>query len=649
MNLVFEESGDFKIGTVLSQVGESYQIELQGGKRTKVRSKDVLLQYPAKDPAQTMLEAQKIADELDLDFLWEVAGEDEFVFTDLGAEYFGHVPMPHEAIGLLIKLHSAPIYFYRKGKGRYKTAPEKSLKAALISIEKKRQQAIIQAQYVEQMKAKVFPDGMKPLALQLLCKPDKNGMEYKALIQACSELQTTPERLMIETGAIDSPYTLHRSRFVFEHFPKGTDFSINNVEVSLPDLPVSDVKAFSIDDITTTEIDDAFSVTHLTDGNFKIGIHIAAPALGIKPGDDIDVIARQRMSTVYMPGDKITMLPDEYVRIFTLGSGEERPAISLYATIAPNDYQLIKTETCIERIRVDINLRHNELEKLVTEENLAQGVGEYPFKKEIEVLWGWAKVLEQNRMEKRESFGLKPEQIHHPDYNFYVQDGIVTIEQRMRTAPLDKVVAELMIFANSTWGRFLKEHGVPGVYRSQGEGNGSWVSRRLVRMQTYPAAHHGLGVDQYAWCTSPLRRYTDLVNQWQICACINYGVTAPLSAPFKPKDADLYAILSSFDSIYAIYNEFQAKMERYWCLRWLAQNNVKRVEAIVVRDEMVRLVEIPLTLSLPAVRVLGRNAQITIELINWDEIDLSVEARLIEVIKNSEQTDSMELSEDIIN
>ena len=137
MNLFFEESGDFKIGNVLAQVGETYQVELQGGKRAKVRSKDVLLQYSAQDPEQVMTEAKKIADEIDLDFLWEVAGEDEFVFTELGIEYFGHEPLPHEAIGLVLKLHSAPIYFYRKGKGRYKAAPEKSLKAALVSIEKK--------------------------------------------------------------------------------------------------------------------------------------------------------------------------------------------------------------------------------------------------------------------------------------------------------------------------------------------------------------------------------------------------------------------------------------------------------------------------------------------------------------------------------
>ena len=123
-------------------------------------------------------------------------------------------------------------------------------------------------------------------------------------------------------------------------------------------------------------------------------------------------------------------------------------------------------------------------------------------------------------MEKREGFGLRPEQNNRVDFNFYVDENdIVTIERRKRTAPLDKIVAELMIFANSTWGKLLHEHGIPGIYRSQGGGTGSWLNRMQVKMVTHAAPHQGLGVDQYAWCTSPLRRYTDLVNQWQILAC----------------------------------------------------------------------------------------------------------------------------------
>jgi exoribonuclease-2 len=629
MNLFFEESGDFKAGAVLSQQGEAYQVEMQSGKRVKVRARDVLLQFASPEPAQLLDEARAISEEIDLDFLWEVAGEEEFGFAELGTEYFGHEPKPHEAAGLLLRLHGAPIYFYRKGKGRYKAAPESALKAALAGIEKKKQLAAVQAAYVEELKAHRLPDAFKTIVLQLLFKPDKNGIEYKALEAACGQMQTTPARLMLAVGGIASPKELHLSRFLFEYFPKGTGFPPVAVP-ALPDLPVAEVQAFSIDDITTTEIDDAFSVKRLEDGKLRVGIHIAAPGLGIKCGDAIDAIARQRLSTVYMPGDKITMLPDTLVEAFTLSAGRTCPALSLYAIVDPGDWSVVATETRAEAVPIAANLRHHEIDELVTEANLAAGAGDYPHKEEIALLWQWVQVLEQGRMAKREGFGLKPEQTNRVDFNFYVEDDVVTIERRKRGAPLDKVVAELMIFANSSWGKLLHEHGVPGIYRAQGMGN-SWTAKMQVRMLTHAAPHQGLGVDQYVWSTSPLRRYTDLINQWQILACAEHGVAAPLAAPFKPKDADLFAIVSAFDATYAGYADFQSAMERYWCLRWLSQQQARHVDAVVLKDEILRLVEIPLVIRLPGMPQLARGVQVKLDLIRWDEVDLTIEARLLEI------------------
>jgi exoribonuclease-2 len=213
-------------------------------------------------------------------------------------------------------------------------------------------------------------------------------------------------------------------------------------------------------------------------------------------------------------------------------------------------------------------------------------------------------------MKKREAFGLKPEQANRVDFNFYVEDDVVTIVRRKRGAPLDKIVAELMIFANSTWGKLLHDSGVPGIYRSQGPGAGGWNAKIQVRMVTHAAPHQGLGVDQYAWSTSPLRRYTDLVNQWQILACAEHGVTAPLVAPFKPRDATLFSIVSAFDAAYAAYNDFQQNMERYWCLRWLGQEKARQVDAVVLKDEVLRLVEIPLVIRLPGMPQVARGAQV---------------------------------------
>jgi exoribonuclease-2 len=632
MNLFFEESGDFKVGAVLSQAGEAYQVDMPSGKRTKVKVKDVLLQYEKPAPAELLEQAKAIAADIDFEFLWEVAGEEEFGFAELGAEYFGHPPLPFEAAGLVLALHGAPIYFYKKGRGRYKAAPEQSLRAAQAGVEKKKQQAVIQAGYVDELRAGRLPQALQPLALQLLFKPDKNSIEYKALEAACIELHSTPQRLMLSTGGIASPKALHMARFLFDNFPRGAGFAQVPVPATPGGLPLADVAAFSIDDVTTTEIDDAFSVTVQADGMVRIGIHIAAPALGIRPDDAVDKIARARMSTVYMPGDKITMLPDEVVAAFTLAEGKTCPAVSLYATLNPADWTLVSTVTRAEMVPMKSNLRHNDLDDLVNEETLASGAGEYPHKAEMLQLWQWALHLEAGRMKKREEFGLKPEQNNRMDFNFYVDDDVVSVVRRKRGAPLDKIVAELMIFANSTWGKLLHDSGVPGIYRSQGAGSGAgWAAKMQVRMVTHAAPHQGLGVDQYAWSTSPLRRYTDLVNQWQILACAEHGVTAPLVAPFKPRDANLFAIVSAFDAAYAAYNDHQQNMERYWCLRWLGQQDQRQVEAVVLKDEVLRLVDIPLVIKLPGMPSVARGAIVKLDILRWDEVDLSIEARLLEV------------------
>jgi len=604
----------------------------------------VLLQFEKPDAATLLEQAKAIALEVDLEFLWEVAGEDEFGFAELGAEYFGHAPLPAEAAGLVLALHGSPIYFYKKGRGRYKGAPEQSLRAALAGIEKKKQLAIVQAGYVDELKAGRLPEALQPLVQQLLFKPDKNSIEYKALETAASELQTTQQRLMLTTRGIASAKELHMGRFLFEHFPRGAGFPPVTVPEAPAGLPLAKVAAFSIDDVTTTEIDDAFSVETLEDGTVRVGIHIAAPGLGIRPDDAIDKIARARMSTVYMPGDKITMLPDEVVGAYTLAEGKDCPALSLYAVLDPSDWSVISTTTRAERVPMKSNLRHNDLDELVNEETLENGEGEYPHKTELGLLWKWALQLEAGRMKKREAFGLKPEQANRVDFNFYVEDDVVSVVRRKRGAPLDKIVAELMIFANSSWGKLLHDAGVPGIYRSQGPGAGGWSAKIQVRMVTHAAPHQGLGVDQYAWSTSPLRRYTDLVNQWQILAVAEHGVTAPLVAPFKHRDATLFSIVSAFDAAYAAYNEFQQNMERYWCLRWLGQEQARQVDAVVLKDEVLRLVDIPLVIRLPGMPQAARGAQVRLDIVRWDEIDLSLEARLLEVAAPA--ADALELGEE---
>jgi exoribonuclease-2 len=645
VNVFFEESGSFKAGSVLSHQGDAFQVELPGGRRAKVRAKDVLIEFDKPSAAELMREADEAAQQIDLDFLWECAPVDEFAFATLASEYYGESYGPVERAALVLRMHGAPVYFRRKGRGQYQRAPEEQLKLALAALERKRQQALVQSEYEDELKAGRLPAAFSGRALGFLTKPDKNSIEYKALEGAAAARGISTARLMLDCGGIPSARALHEARFLSEYFPHGTGFPPVSVGALPDDLPDADVEAFSIDDVTTTEIDDAISVQHLADARVRVGVHIAAPALGIARGDTVDAIARARLSTVYMPGDKITMLPDEVVDAFTLKEGGLRPALSLYIIVNRETQEIVASETRAERVFVKSNLRHNTLDAHVTEEALAEGSGDYPHKEDFAVLWPLAQALFEKRQQARAGYGLKREVQRNTDFNFYVEGEHVTITPRRRGSPLDLIVAELAILANSTWGAFLHDHGVPGIYRSQ-RAFGTAAGPKRTRMQTSAAPHEGLGVAQYAWSTSPLRRYVDLVNQWQLLACVQHGVTAKLAAPFKPKDADLYAVVQGFDDTYTAYADHQRRMEYFWCLRWITQEGRKQVVASVVKGDLVRLEEVPLLLHVPGLGVHPRGTRIMLEVMSVDELTVEASVRPLHVLDAPTVTSGAEAEEE---
>ncbi|HEY1227971.1 MAG TPA: RNB domain-containing ribonuclease, partial [Ramlibacter sp.] len=525
MHALFEEAGKFQAGRVLSEAEASSQIELETGKRVKVKAANVLLKFDKPQPAELIASAQALAPEIELDLAWEFAPEDEFGFNDLAREYFSDKPSLDQQAAMLFRLFEAPHYFRRSGKGRFRKAPAEIVQQALAAIEKKKQvQAQISA-WAGELAQSHCPAAIREQLYRILFKPDKNAPEYKAVVEASRQTRTPPLALLQEAGAIDSAYQFHWKRFLFEYFPKGTGFPPLSAPAIADDLPVATVYAFSIDDSSTTEIDDALSVQGLGTGRVTLGIHIAAPGLALQPGSPIDLVARQRLSTVYMPGHKITMLPDDVVQAYTLQEGRDCPAVSLYVVLDENTFAVQESSTRVERVPITANLRHDTLDAFVTEgwlEGAAEGSVPEPaaqLREPLSFLWRLAQHLKS----QRELVRGKPETFNRPDYNFRLvghegrePDGSekVEITVRRRGAPLDLIVAEAMILANSTWGQLLADFGVPGIYRSQA----SLAPGVKVRMGTKAAPHAGIGVKCYAWSTSPLRRYTDLVNQWQIIA-----------------------------------------------------------------------------------------------------------------------------------
>lgn len=612
MNVLYEETGAFKVGAVLAESEASLQVEAPHGKRMKIKAASVLLRFTDPPLAELLGRAETMAANIDVDFLWQCCGEAEFGFADLAREYCGHAPDALEAATILIKLQAAPMYFYRKGKGRFRAAPADTLKAALAGVEKRRLQEQQIQTWAQELQRGVLPQALRAMLPQLLYRPDRNRSETKALELACANSGLAAAKLIERAGALPSSHDYHLGAFLFEYFPRDGELFDSIAADEPPDLPLANVAAFSLDDASTTEIDDAFSLTRRANGRYRVGIHIAAPAMGFTPGSALDKIARARLSTAYIPGKKITMLPEQVIQRYTLAEGRDCPAVSLYLDINPLSHLVEGQETRIERVRIAANLRHHQVEALDAAFLAGEERGDLPFEAELFFLWQLALELEAAR-------GKPATQQDRIDYSFYVENDRVSIVERRRGAPLDKLVAELMISANNNWGRLLADRGVPAIYRTQSNGK--------VRMTTVASPHQGLGVSHYIWASSPLRRYIDLLNQWQLLACLSG--TAP---PFGKNSADLMAAMREFELTYAAYDQFQSKMEHYWCLRWLLQEQIRLSRAQVLRDNLVKFEGIPLYVRIPSLPDLEVGTRVLLEIEGIDLIDNSVKARYKETL-----------------
>jgi exoribonuclease-2 len=630
MYALFDDAGKFLAGRVMSEADSSMQVELDSGKRVKVKAANVLLKFEQPAPAELLAQGQQLAQEIDLDLAWEFAPDSEFGFADLARDYFDAKAGPAHQAAALFRLFEAPHYFRRMGKGQFKKAPQEIVKAALLGIERKKQIAAQIEAWAGELVAGQCPQPVRDQLYKILFKPDKNAAEYKAVVEAAKRSHRAPLDLLTGAGAIDSPYQFHWKRFLFENFPKGTGFPALSAPAIKDELPLAPVQAFSIDDSQTTEIDDALSVQGLGTGTVVFGVHIAAPGLAIAPDDLIDKVARERLSTVYMPGYKLTMLPDDVVQAYTLQEGRDCPAVSLYVSFDEATLVVKGSETKLERVPIAANLRHDQLDGVITEATLTgEAPADYAFAPELAFAFRLARHLKAGR----EVVRGKPELFNRPDYNFRLVgnegrepkgDEQVQISTRTRGSALDLIVAEAMILANSTWGGWLNELGVPAIYRSQA----SMAPGVKVRMSTKAAPHAGMGVAQYTWATSPLRRYVDLLNQWQIVACARHGRTAALAAPFKPKDAALFSIISSFDAAYTAYNGYQSSIERYWTLKYLAQNSIQELEAAVMKDGLVRADTLPLVFRALGAESLPRGARVAVRITGTDLLTLDLHANV---------------------
>mgnify|MGYP000869814829 FL=1 len=576
MNIFYEESGQFKVAAIVQKNDATYQVDTQHGKRTKVKANNVFAEFDG-DMTAFLENAQAQAADIDTDLLWEVCGEEEFSAEAIAEEYYGHAPTKTELAATLIALYAAPMYFYKKAKGVFKAAPEETLKQALAAIERKKQQDAQIDAWAEALKRGEMPSEIAADLKTILHAPDKQSLTYKAFTKAADALKTSAYELAKKTGGITSIPQYLQDGFEIKYFPKGTGFPDLPLP-EMPDLPKADVTAFSIDDESTTEVDDALSLTDLGNGTKRVGIHIAAPSLAIKPGDKMEKNIMERLSTVYFPGGKITMLPENWIAAFSLDAGAYRPAVSIYFDV-DSEFNVGEPTCKIEAVNIAENLRIQTIEPHFNAETGLDETGEMMFTHHQDLIWfhQFAVALQKARGK------YEPDRAPQYDYSIELdEEGKVSVVRRERGSPIDMLVSEMMILANSTWAQMLHDNDLPGLFRVQPAGK--------VRMSTKSEPHIGMGVQHYGWFTSPLRRAADYINQKQLLSLID-DTADPL---FQQSDAELFAALRDFDTAYAAYADFQRQMETYWSLVYLQQQGTSELTATILKEDLVRIEGLPL-------------------------------------------------------
>ncbi|ULJ70434.1 RNB domain-containing ribonuclease [Wielerella bovis] len=576
-HIFYEESGQFKAAQIIQKNDATYQADTQHGKRVKIKANNVFFEFDG-SMDDFMQSAQNESADMDTALLWESVGEDEFTFQAAAQEYFGGSPSKIQQAATLIALYAVPMYFHKKSKGTFKAAPEDVLKQALAAIERKAQQEAQMQTWADALVSGSLPDEIAAELPQILHAPDKQSLAYKAYHKAADALKMSAYELAKHTGGITSVPQYLLQRFEVKYFPRGTGFPQIDVPALPENLPVANVQAFSIDDLSTTEVDDALSVQDLGGGAKRVGIHIAAPSLGIQAASAMEDIVLQRLSTVYFPANKITMLPENWVAAFSLDEGKPVPAFSIYFDVDA-DFQLSEPESRIELVPIATNLRIQNIEPFF---NSDTGTGsadnpQFPHHAECLYLLELAQALQKQRdrlpdptLPKKYDYGI--------DFD---ENNKVIITRRERGSPIDTLVSEMMILANTSWAKLLHEQEMGGLFRVQPSGR--------VRMSTHSEPHIGMNVAHYGWFTSPLRRACDYINQKQLQAALNG------SAPrFGKNDSDLFVAMNNFDVTYNAYRAFQEQMESYWAMVWLQQENVREINAILLKDDLVRLEGVPL-------------------------------------------------------
>lgn len=350
-------------------------------------------------------------------------------------------------------------------------------------------------------------------------------------------------------------------------------------EVAQQREDLSALVTFTIDDVTTKDMDDALSIEKTEDG-YQLGIHISDVAYAIEINSSLDTAAKSRATSIYTPTHTFNMLPCKLAQDeLSLGPNLKRPALSLVANISL-DYKILDSKFVESWISVSRKYSYDEADEILEKDPPAwEPEGVHSLEAKIHLLHQIALTFEQSRI----AAGAR--RVNKPDANIDVdENGKVSLREFDEAGPARSLVGEMMILINKVSAEFAASNNIPFIFRSQPEPDITRTPnergapaigpsadyqarlglRRSMTLVDRPMPHSSLGLKAYAQISSPIRRYGDLVNQRQLLAILH-------NKPVPYKAQDLIRICDEIEEPLGRARNLSRSSRRYWILRYLEQ------------------------------------------------------------------------------
>lgn len=601
----FRVQGEPRLAVVDRPEGKKDWIVIdEGGQQHKLRPQRIEYQidggpYKPADISSIVKEVQPYLDPSNLEVAWEILIESTETVTPKELAELLFSDRTHVlCYAAHILLSQDKVYFKRKGDGyepRSRSVVEEIQHQLQIEEQRHREKEeflthLQQALAGERVEWTQSDRDRLELLEKFVIQPEGNHRAAQELLAQLGRGQTNEiafELLVdLRWWSKHENLFLRRSSYPVNFPKKVIDLAQACLNSSKRDrdenrLDLTKLKVYTIDDESTEEIDDGLSVEYLGEGKqHRLWIHIADPTRLVSPGEELDLEARRRSTSLYLPTGMISMFPTELATgPMSLVQGQVCPALSfsviLDETGAVREYSIHPT-----LIKPTYRLTYNDVDEMIE-----FGVKAEP---EIAELAAWA----QRRQQWRRSCGSI--NIQMPEAIIKVKENEEIVIELLENSGSRLLVAEMMILAGEVAGRYCKDNGVPVPFRSQPQPElpseeellilpagpvRSCALRRCMprsEMGITPARHSSLGLDAYTQVTSPIRRYTDLLAHFQIKAHLR-GESLPFSAE------DLQQILFSVANSAYEATLVERQTNRYWGLEYLRRNAHEVWQVLVLR------------------------------------------------------------------